>query len=142
MEKRDPKMIGFRRVGGASLRLRVPKGLPEHMQINMREVVELKTAANLRKRGYATTLMHSVCREADRHGRILLLYPKAFHLEEGVGLDDGQLHDWYTRSFGFMPIQANPILMARMVGATPQATLKLNPAVEAIVIGRMGQPNV
>lgn len=142
MQKVDPKMIGFRRVGGASCRLRVPDGMPKHMQDNMREVVEVKTVANLRKRGYATTLMHSVCREADRQGRILLLFPKAFHVEEGVGLDDGQLHDWYTRSFGFMPIQANPILMARMVGATPQATLKLNPAVEAITIGRLGHPNV
>lgn len=138
MEKQDPKMLGFRRVGGASLRLRIPQSLPKHMHDKMREVVELKTDPSLRKRGYATSLMHSVCRDADKYVRILLLYPKAFQDEQG--LNDGQLQDWYSRQFGFMPIQANPVLMARMVGATPQTSLKLNPSTEAIFI--MGQKHV
>ena len=114
--------------------------MPAHMRAGVREVVNLQCKPELRKRGYATTLMHLVCRQADEFEKVLLLYPKAF--ADGEVMADTQLMDWYCRSFGFAPIQKDPVLLARMVGATPKMSLQLNPTVEALVIGRLGQPNV
>lgn len=120
---------GQRRVGPATLRIRQTNALPERMRARTREVVSLEVPAAEQHKGYATTLMHKVCREADAVGIVLVLWPQPFG--ENISLSRGQLADWYAREFGFAAIQAEPILMARMPGATPRL-LRLNPVVEAV----------
>jgi hypothetical protein len=63
-----PMEPGFRRVGAASCRVNMPKVVPAHMKNRMREITEVKTAPDKRGQGYATTLMHKICHEADQMG--------------------------------------------------------------------------
>lgn len=73
-----------------------------------REITSLKSA-NPRK-GYATTLMWSVCHEADVAGITLILQPKPFGED---GLDNERLKRFYLK-FGFVEFQQEPVvLMAR-----------------------------
>ncbi len=99
---------GPREHKGASLRVAVAECLPEEMRPQTREIVSL-TSSNPRK-GHATTLMWSVCHEADLAGMLLILQPKPFGDGE---LDDSKLERFYGR-FGFVVIQRAPaVLMAR-----------------------------
>lgn len=126
----NPMPTGERRVGHATLRVRQCEALPLHMRPKTREIVNLETKFEEQGKGYATTLMHKVCREADAAGLVLVLSPQPWG--DNMNLSQAQLIEWYQRSFGFQPIQTEPmVLMARMPGATPRI-LTLNPVTEAL----------
>lgn len=116
---------GPRSVGAASLRIRQCPALPPALQKTTREIVNLETASAEQGKGYATTLIHKVCREADKAGLVLVLTPQPYG--DNINLSKQQLEEWYARSFGFHVIQTEPMtLMARMVNGTPKA-LELKP---------------
>lgn len=121
---------GERSVGAASLRIRQCPALPPKLQKTTREIVNLETTFAEQGKGYATTLMHKVCREADAAGLVLVLTPQPYG--DNINLSKEQLMDWYERSFGFHTIQTDPMtLLARAPGATPRI-LALNPISESI----------
>lgn len=99
---------GLREFRQASLRLAVPEGLPEEMRPHVREIVSVHSG-NARK-GQASALLYRVCAEADRASMTLMVQVGAFGAENA--LSDEQLEGWYAR-FGFLRIQAAPLLMAR-----------------------------
>lgn len=100
--------LGSREHKGASLRISMCEAMPEDMRDKTREVVSL-ASTNPRK-GHATTLMWTVCHEADQAGVMLLLQPKQFG---GGEMDNGKLERFYGR-FGFQVVQREPaVLMAR-----------------------------
>lgn len=100
--------IGLREHKQASLRVAVAECLPEDMRDQTREIVSL-SSTNQHK-GYATTLMWTVCHEADQECITLILQPKPF---ENGPLDDQKLQRFYEK-FGFVIIQKEPVvLMAR-----------------------------
>lgn len=112
----QPVCMGERTVGPARLMLRLPqvaKGVGSLR--NLRELAELQCTEQ--RKGFATTLVHAVCREADKHGIVLMLAPQPFG--DHIAMSKDQLVDWYAREFGFMEFQASPLLMARLPGATP-----------------------
>lgn len=119
---------GDRKNGPASCRVRRSSAFPAHMQEAIREVAKLHTPAEHQGKGFATSLMHSVCREADAAGVILVLWPQPWG--DDVALSQQQLADWYGREFGFQAIQPEPLLMARQPGATPRF-LELKPGARA-----------
>ena len=121
---------GDRSVGPAKLRVRQCSALPPALQKTTRELVNVETPFSEQGKGYATTLIHKVCREADKAGLVLVLTPQPYG--DNINLSKQQLEDWYARSFGFHVIQREPMtLMARMVNGTPQA-LQLTPVTEAL----------
>lgn len=126
----NPMPTGERTVGPAKLRVRQSNTLPQKIRANVREITDVEVPFAEQGKGYATTLMHKVCREADQHGLTLMLWPNPFG--DNINLSRGQLIDWYARSFGFQVIQTEPVLMARMPGSTPRM-LTLNPVTEALV---------
>lgn len=127
----NPMPTGERKVGAARCRVRQCTALPERMRAKTREVVDVETSFAEQGKGYATTLLHNVCREADAAGFVLVLSPQPYG--DNINLSKQQLQDWYERGFGFAVIQHEPMtLMARMPGATPRM-LTLNPVTEAIV---------
>jgi len=119
---------GQRRVGPATLRIRQTVAIPQHMRASVREVAALEVPAAEQRKGYATTLMHKVCREADAAGMVLLLWPQPYG--DNVSMSRDELADWYGREFGFQAIQPEPLLMARQPGATPRF-LELKPGARA-----------
>lgn len=122
---------GERKVGAARCRVRQCTALPERMRAKTREIVDVETPFDEQGKGYATTLLHKVCREADAAGLVLVLSPQPYG--DNINLSKQQLQEWYGRSFGFAVIQHEPMtLMARMPGATPRM-LVLNPVTEALV---------
>lgn len=121
---------GDRSVGPAKLRVRQCPALPPALQKTTREIVNVETPFAEQGKGYATTLMHKVCREADAANLVLVLTPQPYG--DNINLSKQQLEEWYARSFGFHVIQREPMtLMARMVNGTPQA-LQLTPVTEAL----------
>lgn len=121
---------GNRSVGPAKLRVRQCPALPVALQTTTRELVNVETPFSEQGKGYATTLIHKVCREADAAGLVLVLSPQPYG--DNINLSKQQLEEWYERRFGFHVIQTVPMtLMARMVNGTPQA-LQLNPITEAL----------
>lgn len=94
---------------GASLEIGVAKGLPVHMREGIVELSDLYTAPQFRRQGYADALMASVMVEADLAGKMVILT-----VGEGVigGADKGALARFYQRH-GFVPVQAEPLIMAR-----------------------------
>lgn len=119
--KQPPVMeFGFRRVGAASCRIVNADCLPEHMHSKIREVISVHVPKEKRGQGYASTLMHKVCREADDAGITLFLKVEPF--EDGLMARE-DLAGWYARAFGFAAIQAEPLLMARMPWSTPKIGL-------------------
>jgi N-acetylglutamate synthase-like GNAT family acetyltransferase len=123
METKDHK------VGAATCRVRRTNAVPATMREGIREVACLQVPASEQGKGYATSLMHSVCREADAAGIVLVLWPQPFG--DHIAMGKTQLIDWYARTFGFQVIQPDPVLMARMPGSTPRL-LRLNPTIEAL----------
>ena len=112
-------------VGAAKLRIRQCSALPAHLQRTTREIVNVETPFAEQGKGYATTLIHKVCREADAAGITLILVPQPYG--DNINLSKQQLMEWYERSFGFHVIQEHPVtMMARMVNGTPKA-LELKP---------------
>lgn len=120
---------GDRKVGAASCRVRQTNAVPVRMQGRVREITKLEVLASEQNKGYGTSLMHKVCREADEANMVLVLWPMPFG--DNISLSKGQLAGWYEARFGFQAIQPEPLLMARMPGATPRI-LNLNPVTEAI----------
>lgn len=121
---------GERSVGAAKLRVRQCPALPPALQKTTRELVNVETPFAEQGKGYMTTLIHKVCREADAANLVLVLTPQPYG--DNINLSKQQLEDWYARSFGFHVIQREPMtLMARMVNGTPQA-LQLTPVTEAL----------
>ncbi len=99
---------GLREHKSSSLHVCVAEGLPADMRDMTREIVSL--ASGNPAKGHATTLMWSVCHEADVAGITLILQPKPFGEE---GLDDDKLKRFYAK-FGFVEFQQEPVvLMAR-----------------------------
>lgn len=103
---------GKREFYGASLKLAHSTAVPGHIRGAILELSKLETLAHNRKQGYATALMHLVCKEADESGTVLILMPRPFGDAE---LGSTQLETWYER-FGFFRIQDDPVLMARGPG--------------------------
>lgn len=108
---------GQRTLGDATLTIGVCRALPNEMRAQTRELSALFVPIESRKAGHATELMHDVCSEADEAGITLVLFVNPF---DEPDLSRAQIADWYTRRFGFVPIQADPMLMARMPGSTPR----------------------
>lgn len=100
---------GKREYLGASLELCVATALPMHMRRGIIQLTKLRTDPQFRRQGYAHMLMMLVCAEADVAGKMLLL--KVGDGEIG-GASKQQLLLFYQR-FGFVPVQAEPMLMAR-----------------------------
>lgn len=99
---------GLREHKTSSLRVCVAECLPEDMRAQTREIVGLESK-NPRK-GYATTLLWSVCHEADLAGITLILQPRPFG---DADMDSDKLEHFYAR-FGFVVFQQAPVvLMAR-----------------------------
>ena len=121
---------GDRSVGPAKLRVRQCPALPPALQKTTRELVNVETPFAEQGKGYMTTLIHKVCREADAANLVLVLTPQPYG--DNINLSKQQLEEWYARSFGFHVIQREPMtLMARMVNGTPQA-LQLTPITESL----------
>lgn len=120
---------GERSVGYAKLRVRQCPALPLALQKTTRELVNVETTFAEQGKGYMTTLIHKVCREADAAGLVLVLTPAPYGEDSSMTMEE--LHDWYARSFGFMVIQTSPMMMARMVDGTPKR-LQFNPLTASI----------
>lgn len=120
---------GPRKVGAATCRVRRTNAVPLEMREGIREVAALEVPAAEQGKGYATSLMHKVCREADAAGIVLVLWPQPWG--DNIAMGRMQLIDWYARTFGFQTIQPDPVLMARLPHATPRM-LRLNPTIEAL----------
>lgn len=112
--------IGSRHLGEASCRVSPTKQLPAHLREKVLEVSGVYVPAEHRGRGQATELMRALCDEADAAGVVLMLHAQPFGDGEAT---QGDLVRWYS-GFGFQPIQPEPLLMARMVGATPRLFVK------------------
>jgi hypothetical protein len=102
-------MRGLRTDGYASCKLGLPKALPKHMQGPIVELSALHTRKDKRGQLHATALMRIVCDEADAKGKFLFLHCEP---AEDSPVDKAKLADFYI-SFGFEPIQAEPLLMLR-----------------------------
>ena len=117
-------------VGAASLRIGQCPALPPALQKTTRELVNVETPFAEQGKGYMTTLIHKVCREADAAGLVLVLSPQPYG--DNINLSKQQLEEWYARSFGFCVIQTEPMtLMARMINGTPKM-MELTPITEAL----------
>jgi GNAT superfamily N-acetyltransferase len=92
--------------------------IPARMRDRTREITKVHCEPEAQNQGHATALLHEVCREADRHGITLVLWPRPYG--DDIALSQAQLIEWYGRAFGFAQIQAEPPLMARMPWSTPQ----------------------
>lgn len=97
---------GLRYYKRASCRIAIPEGLPVEFQDQVREV--LSVASDDKRGGQASALMYQICTEADFAWITLMLHVKPF----ADGMGDEQLKSWYGK-FGFVEIQADPLLMAR-----------------------------
>ena len=122
-------MIGRYQHGHATCELKRSVQLPVDIRDGVRELTKLHTPIEHRKNGDATQLLQQVCDEADTQGIVLLLHCEPFGEPD---LAASQLEAWYEK-FGFMVIQAEPKLMARMVGASPRV---LSPNPVTLAIGR------
>ena len=120
---------GNRTSGHASCRVRQTNAVPASMRAGIREVLSVEVPTEHQGQGHATALMHKVCDEADAAGIVLVLWPQPWG--DHIALSRDQLADWYARRFGFQAIQPEPLLMARMPGATPRV-LRLTPLFEAM----------
>ena len=132
----EPLKLGLHRVGAAACIVRIPTSLPAHMRDGVREIVRLWVPTKHREKGYATSLMHAICRDADLAGVTLMLQAAPFEGStpgETAGMTRDALEAWYQAMFGFQLIQAEPRLFARQVGATPKQHLRLTPVVRAIL---------
>lgn len=120
---------GTRTAGHATCRVRQTNSVPASMRAGIREVCSVEVPAEHQGQGHATALMHKVCSEADAAGMVLVLWPQPWG--DNIAMSRDELISWYSTTFGFQVIQPEPVLMARMVGATPRR-LRLNPVIEAL----------
>lgn len=95
--------VGDRTHARASARIAVPRSLPMHLRAKVRELVAVNSGNP--GNGEADALLDMICVEADNTKTALMLMVD--------GGDVERLANWYIRH-GFAPIQAEPLLMARM----------------------------
>lgn len=69
----------------------------------------------------ATELMKSICKEADTKRMILLLTVGPYG--DNPPMSKGQLLEWYSATFDFNTIQAEPLILARMFNPFPESGL-------------------
>lgn len=122
--------IGIRALKNASLQVSMPTALPKKMHQGTREISHVDVPENLRRQGMATRLLQMVCKEADEANMVLFLQVGPFG--EGPRMDKEELRIWYETSFGFTPIQVEPLLMARMPFVVP-SRFKANPLAVALI---------
>lgn len=122
-------MTGKYQSGQATCFLKRSLQIAEEMRDGIRELTKLQTPVAGRRKGDASQLLGMICDEADTQGLVLMLHCEPFGDSD---LASSQLEAWYEK-FGFMVIQAEPKLMARMVGATPRM---LNPDSVTVAISR------
>ena len=118
------------RVGAATCRVRRCNAMLTSMHATVREVASLHVPHSEQGKGYATTLMHKICRDADAAAIVLVLWPQPYG--DDIALSREQLQAWYERAFGFAVVQAEPLLMARLPGETSRRQA-LNLVIEAMV---------
>ncbi len=118
---------GPRTLGHASLQVRVCMALPQRMRDETREIAHLHCDRDAQGQGEASALLRQVCEEADAARMTLVLWPRPYG--DDIALSQTQLVEWYARRFGFVQVQPDPPLMARMPGATPHY---LTPAASAV----------
>lgn len=107
----DEMKPGRIKLGAASLELSYSQLIPPIYRGNALEITDLLTESTERRNNAANSLMQEVCAQADQHHKLLLLMPKAFGSD---GLTTDQLSDWYQRRFGFVVLQAAPVILIRM----------------------------
>ena len=122
----DELKPGERKHETATLFINLCRAIPQgRMRELTRELSHLEVPLDDRRKGYATQLMHNVCTEADLQGKTLLVFVQPFG---DIELSRTQLRDWYAR-LGFMVIQEDPCMMARLPGGTPRTVKPLTQAV-------------
>lgn len=109
--------LGSRKLGAATCKVSRSVQVPVRMRDRIREVSSLYCPAEERGQGFAKELMFSLCTEADQENFVLLVHVQPY---ADPYMSKEQLAEWYATHFGFGPIQAAPLLMARMPGATPR----------------------
>ena len=92
---------GTRTNGPASARVSYSQLVGANLRGMLREVTHLQVLEDARGQGYGSSLMRSICSEADASRCVLLLTAQ-----------NQKLAQWYDR-FGFMLIQSDPLLMVR-----------------------------
>jgi hypothetical protein len=127
---------GERTLGPSSLRVSVPMSVPPHMRPHLREITHVQTDLDMRNKGHATLLLLGVCVEADRDGTTLMLAPAP---EGEGGLDADALAQWYSRRFGFWPLQHEPALVMIRLPGEVQPTGRLTPTPVAQGIAKLSE---
>ncbi len=89
---------GPRRYGLATLSIAIPQALPERMQGQVRELIQVHVPEANRHQGLASELLTRTVKEARRTRTTLMLIAEA------------SLEGFYQR-FGFKAIQRDPVLM-------------------------------
>ena len=96
-------------------------GVPEKMRKDIREVSKVYTKPGFRGMRMASHLLQKVCEEADAKKMILLLIIEPYGDDPGQTKD--QLHEWYSTTFDFHPIQQAPLILARQFNPFPKSGL-------------------
>lgn len=112
---------GIRKFGDASCLVSACLGVPEKMRKDIREISKLECAPQSRGMGLATELMTAVCKEADAKRMILMLTVGPYG--EDAPMTKEQLLEWYSTTFDFNTIQAEPLILARMFNPFPESGL-------------------
>jgi ribosomal protein S18 acetylase RimI-like enzyme len=102
---------GPRKVGQASCDISVSQVMPAKIQAQVFEITSVYTPPEFRTQGHGRALLAAVCEEADGFRAILVLTVQA---AKGSRMDNERLAKWYSELFGFVVIQPNIGLMARM----------------------------
>jgi len=105
---------GKRTNGPAGLRLSYCVAAPAHLRGGMLEITSLLTAVGERGKGHASELLASVCAEADKAGKLLLIQPQPF---DAGSMTQDQLTAWYA-GHGFEVLQVEPELLLVRQSAT------------------------
>lgn len=94
------------------------------MRKDIREITNVDCPPEARGQGYATAMLKAICKEADTKRMILMLTVEPFGTNPP--LDKARLLEWYTTSFDFNAIQAEPLILARMFNPFPDTGLTEN----------------
>ena len=95
--------------GGASLEIGIATALPVAMRKAVVMLSKLRTDADCRRQGHASALLAQVAMAADIADKMVML--KVGEGEDGAASKQ-DLVSFYERN-GFLPIQAEPLLMLR-----------------------------
>jgi GNAT superfamily N-acetyltransferase len=108
--------------GHATARVVECTAIPERLRAKCKEVLAVHVDAGHRGRRLAEALLERITSDADRDGWTLLVMPLPY---DGEPMSKEALAQWYCRRFGWTPIQADPLILARIPGATPRRVLPL-----------------